>query len=119
MGGRGSGGDPFSIMTACALATKTIRLGTSVTPVFSRSAPTIGMAAACVDYFSGGRFILGMGSGHKGLVEGEHGLQFSQPVQRLRESIDIVRMLLRDNEIHYQAAYSTSTASDCGLSPSR
>ena len=100
----GSGGDPFSILTACALATKTIRLGTGVTPIFSRSAPTIGMAAACVDYFSGGRFILGMGSGHKVQVEQEHGLPFSQPVQRLREAIDVVRMLFRDNEIHYQGS---------------
>ena len=113
----GSGGDPFSILTACALATKTIRLGTGVTPIFSRSAPTIGMAAACVDYFSGGRFILGMGSGHKVQVEQEHGLPFSQPVQRLREAIDVVRMLFRDNEIHYQAAHSALTASNCGLSP--
>ena len=45
----GHGGDQFSVLTACAVATERIRLGTSITSVFVRSAPTIGMAAACVD----------------------------------------------------------------------
>ena len=73
----GHGGDQFSILTACALATSRIRLGTSISSVFVRSAPTIAMAAACVDHFSNGRFILGLGSSHKVQVEPEHGLEFS------------------------------------------
>ena len=36
----GHGGDQFSVLTACALATEKIRLGTSITSVFVRSAPT-------------------------------------------------------------------------------
>ena len=96
----GSGGDHFSILTACALATKRILLGTGVSSVFKRSAPTIAMAAACVDYFSNGRFILGLGSGHKVQV-GEHGFSFSQPVQRLRDTIEIIRRLLRDGTVSY------------------
>ena len=43
----GHGGDQFSILTACALATSRIQLGTSISSVFVRSAPTIAMAAAC------------------------------------------------------------------------
>ena len=61
----GHGGDQFSVLTACALATERIRLGTSITSVFVRSAPTIAMAAACVDHFSQGRFVLGVGTSHK------------------------------------------------------
>ena len=61
----GHGGDHFTILTACALATKRILLGTSISSVYVRSAPTIAMAAACVDEFSEGRFILGLGSSHK------------------------------------------------------
>ena len=95
----GHGGDQFSILTACALATSRIRLGTSISSVYVRSAPTIAMAAACVDHFSGGRFILGLGSSHKVQVEPEHGLEFSGPIPRVRDTVDIVRRLLRDGAI--------------------
>jgi len=97
----GHGGDSFSVLTACALATEKIKLGTSITSVFVRTAPTIAMAAASVDYFSNGRFILGMGTSHKVQVEPEHGLEFTKPVQRLRECVDIVRGILKDSDVNY------------------
>ena len=98
----GHGGDQFSVLTACAVATERIRLGTSITSVFVRSAPTIGMAAACVDYFSKGRFVLGVGSSHKVQVGPEHGMVFANAVPRLRETVDVVRALLRDGQVSYQ-----------------
>ncbi len=95
----GHGGDQFAILTACALATSRIRLGTSISSVFVRSAPTIAMAAACVDHYSGGRFILGLGSSHRVQVEPEHGLEFMSPIPRVRDTVDIVRRLLRDGDL--------------------
>lgn len=97
----GHGGDQFSVLTACAVATERIKLGTSITSVYVRSAPTIAMAAASVDYFSNGRFILGLGTSHKVQVEPEHGLEFTRPVQRLRECMDIVRAILKDSDVNY------------------
>jgi len=70
----GHGGDQFSLLTAIALATTRIRLGTAISSVFVRTAPTIAMAAACIDHFSNGRFVLGLGSSHKVQVEVEHGV---------------------------------------------
>ena len=98
----GQGGDQFSILTSWALATKTILLGTSISSVFVRSAPTIAMAAATVDYYSDGRCVLGLGSSHKVQVGPQHGLEFSKPVQRVRECVDIVRTLLQDGEVSYK-----------------
>ena len=43
----GHGGDQFSILTACAVQTQRILLGTSISSIFVRSVPTIAMAAAC------------------------------------------------------------------------
>src|SRR5215469_11117711 len=87
----GHGGEQFSILTACALATERVRLGTAISSVFVRSAPTIAMAAACLDHFSNGRFILGLGSSHKVQVEGEHGAHYSEPVTRVRETVEVIR----------------------------
>lgn len=100
----GHGGDQFSVLTACALRTKNILLGTSITSVFVRSAPTIAMAAASVDHFSQGRFVLGLGTSHKVQVEPEHGLVFEKAVPRLRECVQIVRTLLQKGEISYQGS---------------
>ena len=97
----GHGGDQFAILAACAVGTRRIKLGTSISSVFVRSATTIGMAAATVDQLSGGRFILGLGSSHKVQVEPEHGVPFLQPTQRLRETVDVVRALLRDGTVGY------------------
>ena len=115
----GHGGDQFSILTACALATGRILLGTSISSVFVRSAPTIAMAAACVDHFSHGRFILGLGSSHKVQVEPEHGLSFIQPVERLRECVDIVRGLLRDGEVSYKGSVFSIERFDLWFEPLR
>ena len=97
----GHGGDQFSVLTACAMVTERIKLGTSITSVFVRTPPTIAMAAASVDYFSNGRLILGVGSSHKVQVEPEHGLEFTRPVQRLRECVDIIRAILKDSDVNY------------------
>ena len=97
----GHAGDQFAILTAIAMRTSRILLGTSISSVFARTAPTIAMAAATVDLYSRGRFILGLGSSHKVQVEPEHGLVFDHPVQRVRECVDIVRGLLRDGRISY------------------
>ncbi len=97
----GHGGDQFSLLTACALATRRVRLGTAISSVFVRTAPTIAMAAACVDHFSGGRFVLGLGSSHKVQVEAEHGVHYADPVTRVRETVEVVRTLLRDGVTSY------------------
>src|ERR1041384_967625 len=70
----GHGGDQFAILAACALRTSRIRLGTSISSVFVRTAPTIAMAASTVADLSGGRFILGRGWSHKAQVVPEHGV---------------------------------------------
>ena len=61
----GHGGDQFSILSGCAAATSRIKLGTAISSIFVRSAPTLAMAAATVDELSEGRLILGLGSSHK------------------------------------------------------
>lgn len=96
----GHGGDQFAILAACAVRTSRIRLGTSISSVFVRSAPTIAMAASSIAELSGGRFILGLGSSHKAQVEPEHGIAYTLPLTRMRECVAFVRALLRDGQAH-------------------
>jgi alkanesulfonate monooxygenase SsuD/methylene tetrahydromethanopterin reductase-like flavin-dependent oxidoreductase (luciferase family) len=96
----GHGGDQFAILAACAVRTSRIRLGTSISSVFVRSAPKIAMAASTVADLSGGRFILGLGSSHKAQVGPEHGATYARPLTRTRETVAIVRELLRSGRVH-------------------
>jgi probable F420-dependent oxidoreductase len=98
----GHGGDQFAILAACAMRTSRIMLGTSISSVFVRTAPTIAMAASSVAELSGGRFILGLGSSHKAQVEPEHGVVYGKPLTRTRETVAIVRDLIRDGRVSFR-----------------
>ena len=115
----GHGGDQFSILSACATQTSTIKLGTAISSVFVRSIPTIAMAAATVDQISDGRFILGLGSSHRVQVKPEHGIDYAKPITLVRESVEIVRALLRDGSVQYTGETVTIENFDLWFSPKR
>ncbi|MFO1161397.1 MAG: LLM class flavin-dependent oxidoreductase [Reyranellaceae bacterium] len=98
----GHGGDQFAILAACAMRTSRIKLGTSISSVFVRTAPTIAMAASTVADLSGGRFILGLGSSHKAQVEPEHSVVYAKPLTRTRETVAVVRELFRSGRVHFE-----------------
>src|SRR5262245_2660000 len=115
----GHGGDQFAILGACAAVTRRIRLGTSISSVFVRSATTIGMAAATVDQLANGRFILGLGGSHRVQVEPEHGIPFVQPTARLRDTIAIVRALVQDGLVSHRGEVITIERFDLWFRPLR
>ena len=115
----GHGGDQFAVLAACARETSRIGLGTSITSVFVRTAPTIAMAAATVDDLSAGRFILGIGSSHKVQVEAEHGIAYAKPLTRTRETVAVIRALLRDGRVEYRGETIRIDGFDLWFAPCR
>jgi alkanesulfonate monooxygenase SsuD/methylene tetrahydromethanopterin reductase-like flavin-dependent oxidoreductase (luciferase family) len=55
--------DPWIMLTAAALATRRIRLGTAITPVARRRPAKLAREVATLDRLTGGRMILGAGLG--------------------------------------------------------
>jgi len=82
---------PFVPLAAVAAATTDIGIGTGIALAFVRSPLATAIAALDLDEMSGGRLTLGLGSGVRGLVERHHGASFEHPVERMRDTIDIVR----------------------------
>jgi len=115
----GHAGDQFAILGACAVATRRIHLGTGISSVFVRSAPTIAMAAATLDHLSGGRFVLGLGTSHREQVEPEHGIPFSRPTDRLRDTVEIVRALIRDGAVSHEGRILRIERFDLWFTPLR
>ena len=86
--------EAFTLLTELALRTERIQLGTGIINVFSRSPALIAMSAATLDDISGGRVRLGLGTSGARVVEDFHGVKFTKPLTRLRETIQIIRLLL-------------------------
>jgi alkanesulfonate monooxygenase SsuD/methylene tetrahydromethanopterin reductase-like flavin-dependent oxidoreductase (luciferase family) len=55
--------DPWILLTAAALATRRIRLGTAITPVARRRPAKLAREVTTLDRLTGGRMILGVGLG--------------------------------------------------------
>src|SRR2546426_3260347 len=93
--------DAFTLLTELALKTERIHLCTGIINVFSRSPALIAMSAATLDEISGGRFRLGLGTSGARVVEDFHGLAYTTPLTRLKESIQIVRALLTGEAVEF------------------
>lgn len=86
--------EAFTILTELAMNTERIHLATGIINVYSRSPALIAMSAATLDEVSGGRFRLGLGTSGARVIEDLHGVRYTKPLIRLRETIQIVRLLL-------------------------
>ena len=78
-----------------AAKTTTIKLGTGIFQIGTRTPSLVGMTALALDRMSNGRFILGLGTSGPQVIEGWHGVRFDKPITRTRELIEIVRMVTR------------------------
>lgn len=82
--------------------TPRIKIGVGVLNVFSRSAALIGMGCATLNQIASGRFILGLGTSAKAVVENWHGEKFSKPTERTREYVEVVRRVTRGDQIEFR-----------------
>ncbi|MDQ3311761.1 MAG: LLM class F420-dependent oxidoreductase [Actinomycetota bacterium] len=96
--------DAISQIGFLAARTSTIELGTGILNVYSRTASAIGQTAAGCDHVSGGRFVLGLGASGPQVVEGFHGVAYESPMPRIRDYIEITRMVLRREPIVYDGS---------------
>ena len=95
------GMENFSTMSAVASNTDSQKIGSSIINIYSRSPSTIAMGAATVDILSKGRLILGLGTSSMPIVEDFHGDKFSNPVQRMKEYVEIIRLALSKKQMNY------------------
>jgi F420-dependent oxidoreductase-like protein len=91
--------EQFQLLTEMALRTKRIKLATGIANVFSRSPGLLAMSAATLDEISGGRVILGLGTSGKAVVENFHGVPYTKPLTRLRDTVRIMKTLWRGERL--------------------
>jgi alkanesulfonate monooxygenase SsuD/methylene tetrahydromethanopterin reductase-like flavin-dependent oxidoreductase (luciferase family) len=93
--------DAISTLTAAARSTSRITLGTSVLVVYLRHPILTGMTSMALAETAKGRFVLGLGTGHRDQLAQYYGLSQERPVRYMREYVDVVRLALEGKESDY------------------
>src|SRR6266852_7344433 len=95
------GYDAATPLAYLAAKTARIRLGTGIMQIGARTPAMTAMTAMSLASLSDDRFMLGLGVSGPQVMEGWHGVPFARPLQRTRETIDIVRMVTRGERLIY------------------
>jgi probable F420-dependent oxidoreductase len=85
---------PFPTLAAMAMASTRLRLGSGIALAFTRSPIETALSALDLDRISGGRAILGLGTGVRTWNENIHGIVYGKPVAHLREVVNTVRAII-------------------------
>jgi alkanesulfonate monooxygenase SsuD/methylene tetrahydromethanopterin reductase-like flavin-dependent oxidoreductase (luciferase family) len=102
--------DPWILLTAAALVTSRIRLGTAITPVARRRPSKLAREVTTLDRLTGGRMILGAGLGDP--VDGEYG-SFGDTTdtkvlaERLDEGLHALDLLWSGEPVTYRGTHIT------------
>ncbi len=96
------GHDAATPLAFLAARTSRIRLGTGIMQAGTRTPALVAMTAMSLNAMSGGRFMLGLGVSGPQVIEGWHGIRFERPIQRMRETVEIVRRAARGERLAYK-----------------
>lgn len=100
--------DAFLMLTAMALQTKRIKIGTAVTPIPFRSAPQTAKVVSTLDNISKGRFIFGVGAGWNQAEFEGYGVEFLPARERVSKTIEGISLMKRmwtEDAVTFQGRY--------------
>jgi len=112
--------DPFTPLVVAAEATTTLRVGPLVLNNEFHHPALLARTAATVDRLTGGRLVLGIGTGY---MQAEHdaiGLELRRPrdrVERFLESLTALRSLLDEGAVTMDGRHHHLTVADLGVRP--
>lgn len=82
-------------------ATRRTTVGTGVIPVYSRNVAALSLSAAAAAEASEGRFILGIGAGHRFTAEAWHEGKWHRPRARMRETVEVLRRIFAGERVSH------------------
>ena len=107
--------ESWSMLSALAACTKTVELGNLVLGMGFRNPALLAKMADTVDEISGGRLILGVGTGYHEVEYRAFGYPYDHRYGRFEEAIQIVSALLKTGAVDFDGQYYQ--ARECVLRP--
>jgi len=95
------GMENFSMLSMASRENSFSKIGSSIVNIYSRSPSLIAMGAVTVDTISNKRLVLGLGTSSQPLVEDFHGDKFERPLKRMKEYVEIIRLILSGKTVNY------------------
>jgi F420-dependent oxidoreductase-like protein len=86
--------DAVTVAALVAREVPRIIVGTAVVPMYYRHPVALAGQAKAAQLAAGGRFVLGIGLGHRVPVENVFGVPFDRPIRHLRDYLQALRSLL-------------------------
>jgi probable F420-dependent oxidoreductase len=97
--------DPFVALTAAAMASKSLKLGTGVCLVNQRDPIQTAKLVASIDQVSGGRFLFGIGNGWNQDEMENHGTVFATRHKLVRERIEAMKAIWTQTKAEYHGEF--------------
>ena len=97
--------DPFLTLTAAAMCTKTLKLGTGICHVNQRDPIQTAKLVASMDHLSGGRFLFGIGNGWHEEEMRNHGTVLATRHQLVQERVEAMRAIWTQDRAEYHGEY--------------
>ena len=97
--------DPFVTLTAAAMATKTLKIGTGVCLVNQRDPIQTAKLVASIDQISGGRFLFGIGVGWNQDEMENHGTVFASRAKLVRERVEAMKEIWTKSKAEYHGEF--------------
>jgi probable F420-dependent oxidoreductase len=97
--------DPFLVLTAAAVATKTLRVGTGVCLINQRDPIQTAKLVASIDQLSDGRFLFGIGNGWNKEEMEHHGTAFETRHILSRERIEAMKAIWTQDTAEYHGEF--------------
>jgi 5,10-methylenetetrahydromethanopterin reductase len=89
----------FTLAAAVACSTSKMKIGLGIINPYTRHPSLTAMEFAALDELSGGRAIMGIGTGLKDWIGGRLKLPYNRPATAMREMVSITRGLFRGDEV--------------------
>ena len=111
--------DPYIGLARASAVTGSIKLGTGITLIPERNPLVLAGAIATLDRFSGGRFLLGIGTGWLREETKIMGGDFDHRWTQARESIEVMRALWTQDAAEYHGRYYDFPPVQCNPKPAQ
>ncbi len=103
--------DALMVFAVAATRTSTIRMGTSILPIYPRHPLAVAAQVRAFNELAPGRLRLGLGTSHRPTIAGMYGIEMTAPLAYLREYVSVLRTALWEGKVDYQGRFFRVTAS--------
>ncbi len=94
--------DALTMMPMLLGATKKMRMGIAVVPVFTRTPAVLASTFSVISHTFPGRFVPGLGTSSHAIINNWHGLSMDKPLTRIKETMILLRTMMAGEKTSFE-----------------